>query len=384
MIRQFFASLLVALGLVSGGVVCADQPPAGVTTTLFNGVNLDGWQVIGCQPRVENGLLVTGGADGWIRTNEKHGDFILELEWRSRKAKDFDAGVFVRAVEPGEGEVFPPRYQVNLKDDAIGHLLTVDGTTTPRDIAQPDVWNRYKITAIGDTLALEINGQQVWKVTGIEPAEGYIGLQSATETGGEFEFRNLRVTDLDYRSLFNGTDLSGWVGDTNGYAVENGAIVCLPSGGRLFTDDQFQDFSLRFDFKMEAEGNNGIGIRSPLEGNPAFVAMEIQILDDHSEKYEKMIEPYQAHGSVYGVVAAKRGFQKPPGEWNQEEILVRGHRVTVILNGVTIVDADVDEASANGTLDGKDHPGLKNERGHIGFLGHGARVEFKNLRIKPL
>ena len=72
---------------------------------------------------------------------------------------------------------------------------------------------------------------------------------------------------------------------------------------------------------------------------------------------------------------AKRGYQKPVGEWNHEEIIAQGRQITVILNGATIVDADIDEASKSGTLDGKDHPGLKRDKGHIGFLGHGAKIE---------
>ena len=111
--------------------------------------------------------------------------------------------------------------------------------------------------------------------------------------------------------------------------------------------------------------------------------MEIQILDDGNERY-KSIEPWQAHGSIYGVVPAKRGFLKPVGEWNHEEIIARGRQITVILNGTTIVDANIDQASRDGTIDRKAHPGLANAKGHIGFLGHGARIEFRNMRIKDL
>jgi hypothetical protein len=87
---------------------------------------------------------------------------------------------------------------------------------------------------------------------------------------------------------------------------------------------------------------------------------------------------------VYGIVAAKTGFLKPTGEWNREEIIANGRHITVILNGETIVDADLDKASANGTIDGKVHPGLKRDKGHICFCGHGAEVWFRNLRIKEL
>ncbi|MBI3837915.1 MAG: DUF1080 domain-containing protein, partial [Planctomycetia bacterium] len=75
---------------------------------------------------------------------------------------------------------------------------------------------------------------------------------------------------------------------------------------------------------------------------------------------------------------------KPVGEWNHEEIIARGRQVTVILNGTTIVDANIDEASKPQTLDDKSHPGLARGEGHIGFLGHGARIEFRNMRVKDI
>jgi hypothetical protein len=111
--------------------------------------------------------------------------------------------------------------------------------------------------------------------------------------------------------------------------------------------------------------------------------MEIQILEDGSPVYWGL-RPYQYHGSVYGVVPARRGFLHPPGEWNTEEVTVRGRHVTVVVNGATIVDADLDAASAGGTIDHNEHPGLKRATGHIGFLGHGAALEFRNIRLREL
>ena len=186
-----------------------------------------------------------------------------------------------------------------------------------------------------------------------------------------------------FSPLFNGRDLTGWVGSTNGYVVEDGVLVCVKEGGGLLrTEEQYANFHLKFDFKLEPNGNNGVGIRFT-EGNPAYSGMEIQILDDSGDQY-KTLQPYQYHGSIYGVVPCERGHQKPVGEWNSEEILANGRHVTVLLNGATIVDADLDEVSKEGTLDHQDHPGLKNEKGYIGFLGHGARIEFRNIRLKVL
>jgi hypothetical protein len=192
------------------------------------------------------------------------------------------------------------------------------------------------------------------------------------------------VAEEGFVPLFDGKTLNGWQGSTNGYVVEDGVIVCKrDGGGNLYTEKEYSNFVFRFEFKLTPGANNGVGIRTPLKGDPAYVGMEIQILDDSADVY-KNVQDWQRHGSVYGIIAAKRGFLKPVGEWNTEEIICDGRKIKVILNGETIVDGDLDEASTPKTLDGKDHPGLKNEKGHIAFCGHGAHVEFRNLRIKEL
>ncbi|MBN2311057.1 MAG: DUF1080 domain-containing protein [Candidatus Hydrogenedentes bacterium] len=183
-------------------------------------------------------------------------------------------------------------------------------------------------------------------------------------------------------SLFNGKDLAGWEGDTSGYVAENGMIVCKP-GGNLYTAKDYADFVLQFEFQLTPGANNGLGIRMPPNSHAAYEGMELQILDDTAEKY-KDLQPYQYHGSIYGVVPAERGHLKPVGEWNSQEVIAKGRRITVKLNGVTIVDADIDKASTPATMDGKAHPGLKRTTGRIGFLGHGSVVSFRNIRIKEL
>jgi hypothetical protein len=190
-------------------------------------------------------------------------------------------------------------------------------------------------------------------------------------------------------SLFDGKTLDGWQGDAKHYAVEKGVMVC--HGSNLFTKKQYANFILRFEFKTPPAGNNGVGIRASgavrggkvsLEGNPSYNGMEIQILDDGHPKY-KDIQPYQAHGSIYGVVAAKRGFLKAAGLWNREEIVADGPRVKVTLNGVVIVDADLSKIDK--TIDHQAHPGLHNAKGYIVWLGHGNDpVAFRNVRIKEL
>ena len=182
-------------------------------------------------------------------------------------------------------------------------------------------------------------------------------------------------------SLFDGRTLKGWQGDVKGYVVEKGAIVCNRTDGNLFTAKQYANFVFRFEFKLPRAGNNGVGIRTPMQGIPAYVGMEIQILDDGHPTYRN-IEPWQAHGSIYGVVPAKRGSLKPVGKWYQEEIVANGSRIKVTVNGRAIVDADLSKIDK--TPDHEKHPGLHNAKGYVGWLGHNDPVAFRNIRIKPL
>ena len=189
-----------------------------------------------------------------------------------------------------------------------------------------------------------------------------------------------------FKVLFDGTNMNSWTGNTAGYICEEGAIVCHPGaggGGNLYTVDEYANFNFRFEFMLTPGANNGLGIRTPLEGDAAYVGMELQILDSESPIYADL-QPYQYHGSVYGIIPAKRGFLKPIGEWNTEEVIANGNHITVILNGTVIVDGDIAKATKNGTPDHREHPGLFNKKGHIGFLGHGSLVKFKDIRVKAL
>ncbi|MFN9753882.1 MAG: DUF1080 domain-containing protein [bacterium] len=193
-------------------------------------------------------------------------------------------------------------------------------------------------------------------------------------------------TEPGFVSLFDGKTLDGWQlvnGRGPGYVVENGTIVCpKEGGGNLYTGKQYSNFVFRFEFKMEPGGNNGVGIRAPLTGDAAYAGMEIQILDHDHANYKGKIKPTQRHGSVYDVFPATGEALKPAGEWNAEEIRVDGSKVTVTLHGKVISEADLSTVTDPAVL--KKHPGLLRKTGHVGFHGHGTRVEFRNLRIKEL
>jgi len=192
--------------------------------------------------------------------------------------------------------------------------------------------------------------------------------------------------DPGFTPLFDGSTLNGWklVGKQGpGYLAKDGVLICpKEGGGNLFTEKEYENFVLRLDFKLTENANNGLGIRAPLEGDAAYMGMELQVLHNDGPEFKDRLRPEQYHGSIYDVIAAKRGAQKPPGEWNSQEVVADGRRIKVTLNGSVIVDANLNDVRNPETL--RKHPGLLRERGHIGFLGHGAHVEFRNIRIKEL
>ena len=200
--------------------------------------------------------------------------------------------------------------------------------------------------------------------------------------------------------LFDGTSLDNWQGDKEGYIPMNGTIYVSAnygSEGNLYTKKQYKDFIYRFEFCFLREGvNNGVGIRTPMGVDAAYDGMcEVQILDHDAPMYDGLRE-YQVHGSVYGVIPARRIRHKPLGEWSTEEIIVRGTHVKVTVNGEVIVDGDVrkackghnvapDGSSQNKyTVDHRNHPGLFNKEGYISFCGHGEGLKIRNVRIKEL
>lgn len=239
----------------------------------------------------------------------------------------------------------------------------------------------------------------------IDDINGMIAKLPATNTAGEAP--EVKLWDVSpeekaegFRALFNGVDMDNFTGNTVDYVPQNGEIsVTAQYGGtgNLYTKEEFSDFVFRFEFCFDREGvNNGVGIRTPMGVDAAYEGMEIQILD-HDAPIYKGLREYQVHGSVYGIIPAKRIKHPGLGIWNTEEIRAVGDHITVTVNGDVILDGNIREAcqghnvSPDGpdtrnpfTVDHLNHPGLFNKSGHIGFLGHGAGIRFRNIRVKPL
>jgi hypothetical protein len=184
-----------------------------------------------------------------------------------------------------------------------------------------------------------------------------------------------------FTAIFNGTDLTGWksTGKMDVWKAEKGVIAVEKGGGGwLLTEKEFGDFELRFEYKMSKRANSGVALRTPREGDPAYVGMEIQLIDD--EGWPDKLADYQHTGSIYDVVASSKTNNKPIGEWNAMEIVCVGSKVTIKVNGTTVVDANLEDSKEK---KGARHPGISRGKGHVGFQSYNTRVEFRNVFIKP-
>jgi hypothetical protein len=317
-----------------------------------------------------------------------------------------DAGIYLRGT-PQVQIWDTSRREVGAQVGSGGLYNNQKNQSKPLVVADNAIgsWNNFHIIMKGDKVTVYLNGVLVTDNVILENFWDrnlpiFIKEQIELQAHGTYvAYRNLYIRELPdgkavdlseeekkegFVNLFDGTNIDQWMGNTAGYIINDGALVVVPdngSGGNLYTKEEYGDFIYRFEFQLTPGANNGIGIRTPPTGDAAYVGMEIQVLDNEAPIYSGL-KPYQYHGSVYGIAAAKRGYLLPTGEWNKEEIAIKGSKIKVTLNGTVINEVDLKEVTKNGTADHIDHPGLTKTTGHIGFLGHGDVVRFKNMRIK--
>lgn len=412
-----------------------NQPPEGFTA-LFNGRDLSGWHG---QPHfdprklaamseeerakqiatwtedakqhwyVENGELVNDGKGAYLTTDRDYGDIELLIDYKT--VPKADSGIYLRGtpqVQIWDTTKEGGKWDRNADKGSGGLFNNTKGQPGQLPLVHADKpfgeWNRFRIIQVGARTWVWLNDKLVVDGAVMENywdrktplfATGPIQLQTH---GGEIRWRNIfvreigpeeaneRLAKLDndgFKSIFNGRDLTGWQGATDAYQVADGAIVCKPgAGGTLFTNDTYSDFVVRLEFKLPEGGNNGLAIRYPGQGQPHLDGMcELQVIDSEHPKYAKL-DPRQYHGSAYGIAPAHRGFLRPTGTWNYQEVTVRGPHVRVELNGSVILDADLSQVKE--FMGNHKHPGLKLTSGHFGFAGHADPVKFRNIQIKEL
>ena len=441
MTRHLLASLaaatFAAVATVAPAFVLQDnnQPPAG-SVPLFNGKDMAGWHGMPhFDPRdlaktgpsersaqldewtadakkhwsIKDGALVNDGNGTYLTTDKEYGDIELYIDYKT--VAKADSGIYLRGTpqvqiwdwtaEGGKHNLGADKGSGGLWNNSPGTPGKDPSVLADRPFGE---WNRFKISQVGARTSVTLNGKLVvnhaimenfWDRSAPLFPTGVIQLQTH---GGEIQWKNIFVHELSskeanailashgdegFTSLFDGKTLNGWAGSVNNYEVVDGAIRCKPgTGGVLHTKDEYGNFVARLEFRLPPGGNNGLAIRYPGEGDPAYSGMcELQVLDSEAAQYAQL-DPRQYHGSAYGMIAAKRGYLRPTGEWNFQEVTVKGSKIKVELNGSVILDGDlaeVKEVKANSP-----HPGKDRTKGSFGFAGHGDAVEFRNVKIKAI
>ncbi|NQU22005.1 MAG: DUF1080 domain-containing protein [Candidatus Nealsonbacteria bacterium] len=375
-------ALVILCGLLpispAGAVTEGDSEPDGFATSLFDGKTLDGWIVTGCEADVTDGAIAIQSGNGLLRAAGQYTDFVLELDWKALKEDRWDSGIYFRCELPPKGRPWPSRYQINLRKDLEGNCSGLEGAAS-EGLCKPGQWNRFKLTVVGSTAALQINGKEAWKADGLEADCGYLCLQAEVPGGGQFLFRNVRITELGHTSLFDGKSLAGWKEVGNGnecWKVADGLLTCTGQRGSwLRSIEEHGDFNLRLEYKLKSAGNSGVYVRASEDGDHHGEdgGVEIQILDDVHPRYADL-KPYQFSGSIYKVAAAQQRVSRPAGQWNQMEINCRGTDYRITHNGVVVIDAKASE-----------FPELDKRRrsGFLGLQNHSEEVFFRNIRIGP-
>jgi hypothetical protein len=412
-----------------------DKPPKGFTA-LFNGKDFDDWTGARTEdPRkiaalssderaahekkmkdeirqhwkVDQGELVSDGKEPYLATTRDYGDFEMWVDWKI--GPKGDSGIYLRGVP--QVQIWDPNDKnvIRLGADKGSGGLWNNKKNKKDPLVKADnpvgKWNRMYIRMIGPYVTVILNDKKTVDNTIMENyydpkipvfARGPIYLQTH---GSETRFRNVFVreippkeaneelskigaSDAEFQPLFNGKDLSGWTGSTKTYEVVGGELISKAHRhGNMFTKDTYDNFVARLEFKLPPGGNNGIALRSPItDKEVAYEGMETQILDDGHPKYKDLHE-YQVHGSLYGLAPAIRGYLRPIGEWNYEEVTLDGDNLTVNVNGFEVLNTNIAEARKS-PMDGKPHPGASRTDGHFGLLGHQDPVAFRNIRIKRL
>ena len=432
--------LLLAALLMTIDCNAAPEPPSGFTP-LFNGKDLTGWRggstfdhrKLLAMPeaeraaqiakwtstmkdhwRVENEELINDGQGDYATTEKDYGNFELFVEYKT--VPKADSGIYLRGVPQVQiwDSTDPSKFPIGADKGSGGLWNNSPGKPGKDPLVKADKplgeWNKFRIVMVGSRVSIWLNEQPVVDHAILEnyydkerkiavPPRGPIQLQTH---GGEIRWRNIFIREIGsdeankilaskgedggFKAVFNGKDLEGWQGAVDSYEVKDGAIICKQGkGGNLLTKEEYGNFVVRLEFKVPPGGNNGLAIRAPLQGDTAYEGMcELQVLDENYDQIRGKIDPRQAHGSAYGMVAAQRGYQHPTGDWNFQEVTVKGPTIKVELNGTVILDTDLSKVDMSTVMSNKPHPGKDRATGFFGFAGHNDPVAFRAVRIRRL
>ena len=381
---------------------------------------------------VRDGMIIcTGIPTGVLRTEKQYENYILELEWRHIH-KGGNAGLFIHS-DPitAVGQPFTRSIEIQIMDGNAGDMFSIHGATMTPDKPHPKgwvrsfpaedrmtptgQWNHYRVESRDGMATLAVNGKIVTRGYHLNPRKGYICLESE---GSEVHFRNIRIRELagsnpppdvvaqqdqGFHCLYNGLDLRGWKQTPGSEDHWRAKDWILDYDGKseaqdknLWTEKEFGNFILIVDWRLPDQPKiENVPVVLPdgseatdEEGKPLTVAVmdagDSGIYLRGSSKSQINIWNWPVgSGEIWGYrkdqnmpPEVRRGAtpmfnaDKPPGQWNRFEITAIGDKVTVVVNGKTVIR----EARL---------PGLP-QRGPIVLQHHGDHVQFANIYIKEL
>ena len=195
-----------------------------------------------------------------------------------------------------------------------------------------------------------------------------------------------------FKLMFDGKTLNGWRGyktekPSGGWRAEDGLLVRLGGGGDLMTVEQYEDFEMRFEWKVTTNGNSGVIYRiATTEEYPWQTGPEYQIL--HNQGHRDGKDPITSAGSNYAVNPPPKDVTKPVGEWNEGRIVARGNHVEHWLNGVKVVEYEIGSPDWEARVKASKFAKMANygrvKRGYIALQDHGAFVAYRNIKIRAL
>jgi hypothetical protein len=368
-----------------------DKPTdVGELTLLFDGQALKGWTPRGgAKFSVENGEIIGATGDGkygWLITDKRYGDFVLEAEMKNEGG---NSGIQIRSA-------------IDNKDTMVGYQIENDPTTRAwsgglyeqgrrawlQDVKdhpagqkafKKDDWNHYRIEAIGPRIRTWLNGVPITDYVDAIDLSGIIALQVHSGKDVKARWRNIKIKDLGTRKwqpLFDGKTLKGWHPIGKGeWKVQDGVIAGTHSKdekdyGHLVSDKKYKDFTVRLRYKA-VKGNSGFYFRSDEGGNSGISGFQAEIdpQRDSGGLYETNGRSWVVLPEAENVRSWLKKNWFKTDDWNWMTVSAIGDRIAVSLNG-------------HQTAQIKDEKGRR--EGVFALQLHGAQdveVAFKDIEI---